>query len=109
MVAINRVTLLGTISRYGVEVRYTNTGTPHASFTMAVTELGQDGKGHITLIPCEVWGKRAEAAGELDAGALVLFEGKLQKRKKSEAWELVVSGFEVTPVRMPTPALTGSH
>ena len=58
------------------------------------------------LIPCEVWGKRAEATGELEAGQLALFEGKLAKRRKGEQWELVVSGFQVTPVV--APSATGS-
>jgi single-stranded DNA-binding protein len=76
---------------------------------LVVSEQGQEGKEYSTLIPCEAWGKRAETAGELEAGALVLFEGKLRKRQKSEGqWELVVSGFEVTPIMVPTSALTGS-
>jgi single-stranded DNA-binding protein len=83
-------------------------GAPCASFALAVSELGQDGREHTTLIPCEVWGKKAEAAGELEAGQLVLFEGKLAKRKKGEQWELVVSGFEVTPIVAPLTTLTGS-
>jgi hypothetical protein len=45
-----------------------------------VTELGQDGREHQTLIPCECWGKKVEAASELEPGQLVLFEGKLRKR-----------------------------
>jgi molybdopterin synthase catalytic subunit len=46
-------------------------------------------------------------AGELEPGALVLFEGKLRKRPKgNQTWELVVSGFEATPVLV--PALTGN-
>lgn len=32
-------------------------------------------------------------------GQVVLFEGKLHTRKKGETqWELIVSGFEVTPI-----------
>ncbi|SRR6266849_3125407 len=95
---VNRVVLLGTISTYGMEVRYSPTGTPCASFTLVVSEAGQDGKNHAVYVPCEVWGKKAEAAGELEAGQLVLFEGKLRKRQKGEQWELIVSGFEVQPV-----------
>ena len=107
MGGVNRAVLLGAIGKYGVEVRYATSGAPCASFMLVVTEQGQDGKEHATLIPCECWGKKAEAAGELDAGALVLFEGKLRKRQKGEGqWEMVVSGFELTPVLAPT--LTGS-
>ena len=73
---------------------------------------GRDGQGrgreHLTLVPCEVWGKKAEAVAELDPGALVLFEGKLARRKKGEQWEMVVSGFDVTPLTAPLATLTGS-
>jgi single-stranded DNA-binding protein len=99
MGGINRVVLVGTIGKYGVEVRYATSGAPCASFTLVVTELGQDGKDHPVFIPCECWGKKAETASELDAGQLVLFEGKLRKRQKGEGqWELLVSGFEVQPL-----------
>ena len=60
-----------------MEVRYNASGTPCASFTLIVSEQGQDGKVHAIYVPCECWGKKAEAAGELDAGQLVLFDGKL--------------------------------
>jgi single-stranded DNA-binding protein len=108
MGGINRVTLVGGIGTYGVEVRYANSGAPCAGFMLVISAQGQDGKDHSTLIPCECWGKQAEAAGDLAAGQLVLFEGKLRKRHKGEGqWELIVSGCELTPVVVPTPALTG--
>ena len=57
----------------------------------------------------ECWGKKAEAAGECEAGQAVLFEGKLRKRQKTEGqWEMIVSGFEVTPVLTPAASLTGN-
>lgn len=97
--SVNRVILLGTIGKYGVTVSYVGTGTPRAAFVLVVTELGQDGKEHATLVDCEVWGKKAEAASELDAGCLVVFEGKLRKRQNKEhQWEMIVSGFDVTPI-----------
>ena len=105
---VNRTILVGVVGKYGVEVRYANSGTPVASFMLACSEQWQDGTTHDLYIPCEIVGKKAEAAGELDAGTLVLFEGKLAKRKKGEQWELVVSGFAVTPVLAPTPTLTGT-
>jgi single-stranded DNA-binding protein len=106
--SVNRVILLGSVGRYGVEIRYHPSGTPCASFMLVLTEPGPEGRHFSTLIPCEVWGKKAEAASALDAGQLVLFEGKLARRKKGEQWELIVSGFEVTPVTAPLPGLTGS-
>src|SRR2546430_11481639 len=105
--SVNRVVLLGTIGKYGVTIRYAPTGTPCASFHLVLTEQSADGKYFSTLVPCECWGKKAEAASALDAGQLALFEGKLAKRKKGESWELVVSGFELTPVLAPAPVAAG--
>jgi len=48
-----------------------------------------------------VWGKKAESVGELEPHAPVLFEGKLKKVRKGEAWEIVVSGFDCQPLQMP--------
>ena len=101
---VNRVLLCGCIGKYGVEVRYHASGTPYASFMLVIPEQGQDGKTYSTLVPCEVWGKKAEAAGELEPGQLALFEGKLKRRQKGEGWELLVSGYEVTAITAPVPA-----
>jgi len=107
LVSVNRVVLLGNIGQYGVEVRYGSNGTPCASFTLVVGEQGADGTAFTTLIPCQCWGKKAEAAGEVEAGTLVLFEGKLKKRPKGDnQWELVVTGFAVTPVLAPAAVET---
>ena len=110
MGGVNRCLLVGTISKYGVEVRYAASGAACASFMLVLVEPGQDGREFTTLVPCEVWGKKAEAASELEAGALVLFEGKLAKRKKGEqTGSLIVSGFEVTAITAPVPAMTGNN
>jgi primosomal replication protein N len=96
---VNRCVLLGCISTYGVSVKYAPSGTPCTSFTLVLREQGQDAREHTTLVECECWGRKAEAAGELKAGQLVLFEGRLRKVKKGEDWTMVVSGFEVCPIR----------
>jgi primosomal replication protein N len=106
---INRVILCGTISKYGVTVKYATSGTPCASFALQLSETGQDGKHHSIYVDCEVWGRKAEAAGELEAGQLALFEGKLARRKKNDQWELVVSGFDVTPMLPSVASVTGSQ
>ena len=98
MPIVNKVLLVGTIGQYGVEMRYANSGTACASFTLVLEEDGSDGKLHQIYITCEVWGKKAEAASELEAGMLCLFEGKLARRRKGEQWEWVVSGFHVQPI-----------
>src|SRR4051794_20165193 len=100
LASVNRVILLGTIGKYGVEIRYAATGTPKATFSLELTEAGADGQQYRSWFDCEVWGKKAEAAGELEAGQVVVFEGRLRKVKKGEAWETVVSGFEVHPVHL---------
>jgi len=106
--SVNRVLLVGTVSKYGVEVRYAPSGAPCASLTLMLVDTDKDGREHLTLVPCEVWGKRAEGVSELEPGQLVLFEGKLVRRKKGEQWEFVVSGFDVTPLTAPLTTLTGS-
>jgi single-stranded DNA-binding protein len=108
MGCLNRVILCGNISKYGVTVKYATSGTPCASFVLVLSEQGQDNKVHPIYVECEVWGKRAEAASELEAGQLALFEGKLAKRRKGEQWEMVVAGFELTPVLPPVATMTGS-
>jgi single-stranded DNA-binding protein len=105
---VNRVILVGTISKYGVTVKYAQSGVPCASFTLLIAERGQDGKAYQTFIDCEVWGKKAESASELEAGQAALFEGKLAKRKKGEQWEVIVAGYDLVPVLAPVAALTGS-
>ena len=95
---INRVILAGAIGRDGVEIRYNERGTAHANFMLVLTDVGQDGREHATWIPCEVWGRGAEKAGELEPEQCVCFEGKLRRQKRGEQWETTVSGFEVNPV-----------
>jgi single-stranded DNA-binding protein len=98
--------LLGTVSRYGVEVAFVGQSAK-ASFSLVLTDAGQDGREHVTLVPVEVWGKKAEAVGELEAGDLVVLEGRLGKRKRGENWELIVTAFDAQPLRLPTPAAGG--
>ena len=57
-VSVNRCILIGTISKYGVEVRYAPSGTACASLALVLVDVGQDGKEHLTLVPCELLGPR---------------------------------------------------
>jgi Single-strand binding protein family len=104
--SVNRVVLVGAISKHGVEVSYHGQGTAKASFMLVLTELGSDSKEHQLWQPVEIWGKRAEHIGELDAGTLVLVDGKLRRSKKGENWETVVSGFDCTPLHISTAVAT---
>jgi single-stranded DNA-binding protein len=88
MLGVNRVVLVGTIGKYGVSVSYTANGTARATFALALNELGQDGKEHMTLVPCELWGKRVDAVADLEPGTMVSFEGRLRRTrdKERDAW-----------------------
>jgi Single-strand binding protein family len=100
--------LCGTIGPSGVEVENNASGVPCASFALEVQEQGQDGQAHSKLMPCKVWGEKAESAIELEPGQVVRIEGNMRKGQKGKQWDLVVSGFEVTPVA-PTSELAGSN
>lgn len=83
----NLVILIGNIGR-DPEVRYTQSGKPVASFSLACTEKrkGQDGQQqeHTEWVNVVAWGRLAEICGEyLAKGSKVYIEGKLQTR----AWE----------------------
>jgi single-stranded DNA-binding protein len=108
MGCINRVILCGAIAKHGVTVSYSQSGTPCARFVLDLTETGTDGKIHSLYVDCEVWGKKAEAAGELAPAQLVLFEGKLARRKKNDNWDWVIAGYEVSAVLAKVPATVGS-
>lgn len=94
--AVNKVVLLGKVGDRGVEVQFLPTGTACATFTLVVQEPGKEGERYSTYVSCEVYGKNAEAAGELEVGDMVLLDGRLRWRKGDEGKEgrLVVAGFE---------------
>jgi single stranded DNA-binding protein (ssb) len=82
---INKVILIGNLGA-DPEMRYTQSGTPVATFRMATTERwkGQDGQMQEqtewhTIV---AWRRLAEICGEyLAKGSRVFIEGKLQTRK----------------------------
>jgi single-strand DNA-binding protein len=81
---LNKVMLIGRLGG-NPEVRYTQSGTPTASFTIATTETWKkDGerKEKTEWHRIVAWDKLAEICGEyLTKGKLVYIEGKLQTRK----------------------------
>ena len=100
---VNKVVLVGKITDRGVELQYLPSGQPLATFSLVLEEAAKTGDVYKTYVPCEVYGAGAEPAGDLDAGALVLFEGRLRWKKGDQGKDgkLVVAGFEVKPL---TPA-----
>ena len=103
MHGLNKVLLVGHVSDRGIDLQYLPTSQPLASFTLVLQETSKTGEVYKTFCPCEIYGKGAEAAGEIDAGMLVLVEGKLRWKKGDQGKDgkLVVAGFEVKPL---TPA-----
>jgi single-strand DNA-binding protein len=82
---INKVILIGNLGK-DPEVRYTQSGTAVASFSIATSERkkGQDGKYETTTEWHSIvaWDKLAEICKEyLHKGMTVYIEGKLQTRK----------------------------
>ena len=85
MASVNKVILVGNLGR-DPEVRYTQSGTPVANFTLATTDRWNDQSGEkqerTEWHRIVVWGKQAEIAGEyLRKGKQIFVEGSLQTRE----------------------------
>lgn len=85
MASVNKVILLGNLGR-DPEIRYTQSGTAVANFTMATSERWNDPSGEkrerTEWHRIVVWGKQAEIASEyLRKGRQVYIEGSLQTRE----------------------------
>lgn len=82
----NKVILMGNLTR-NPELRYTPSGTPVASFGLAVSRKfrqGEELKEEVCFVDVVVFGKQAENAGQfLSKGNGVVVEGRLQQRR----WE----------------------
>src|SRR5262245_7345352 len=102
-VGVNHVVLIGRVTKYGVSLRQKDPDC--ATFVLAIPEPGKDGKVYVLRLPVEIWGSHAQDAMTLSAGQLVMVEGKLRKRKRSDdEWEVVISSFEARPAG---PAVAG--
>jgi len=79
---MNKVALVGRLTK-DPEVRYTaNNQTPVAKFTLAVNRMfKQEGQPEADFIPIVVWGKPAENCGKyIGKGRLVGVAGRIQTR-----------------------------
>ena len=78
---MNNVVLVGRLTR-DVDLKYIQgSGTPVASFTMAVDRefAGKDGKKETDFIDIQVWGKSAEnCANYIGKGSLVAIQGSIR-------------------------------
>ncbi len=82
---INKAILIGNLGK-DPELRYTQSGTPVASFSIATTERWKDKDGNqqeqTEWHNIVAWKRLAEICGEyLNKGSRVYIEGKLQTRK----------------------------
>lgn len=93
LLSVNRVTLVGTVGRYGYELRSTATGTSVGHCTLTMSEVGTNGQQYDTFVVCEAWGKVAEGIGEAGPGSVMYIEGALKRKKGRDegTWETVVN------------------
>lgn len=79
---LNRIVLVGRLTR-DPELRYTPSGVPVASFSLAVDRpfTNQQGERETDFIDIVVWRKLADLCGQyLAKGRMVALEGRLQIR-----------------------------
>lgn len=91
--------VIGRLTR-APEMRYTPSGVPVASFTLACDRdfTDQSGKRETDFYDCVAWRKQAETvANHLDKGRLIAATGRFQSRsyettdgQKRKVWELQV-------------------
>ena len=109
---INKVTLIGNLGA-DVEIRYTQDGTPAASFTVATTERwkGNDGQMHEQTEWHRVtaWRRLAEICGEyLSKGSRVYIEGKLKTRSyEQDGQKRYVTEIVASEMKMLSPSKKG--
>lgn len=101
---MNTVQLVGRLTRE-VDLRYTSSGTPVGSFTLAVNRsfTNQQGEREADFINCVIWRKAAEnLANFTRKGSQIGVEGRIQTRsydnqqgQKVYVTEVVVSNFHL--------------
>lgn len=115
---INRVVLTGRLTR-DVELRYTQSGSAVASFTLAVDRsfTNANGEREADFINAVIWRKPAENfANFFGKGSLVGIEGRLQARSYTDqnnqtryVTEVVVDNFTFLESRAEREARRGSQ
>lgn len=88
---MNHVVLIGRLTKEP-ELRFTQNGSPHCTFTLAVDRIsGKDTEKTADFINCQVWGSQAENfAKYMDKGRQVAVEGRIQvdsmERNGERSW-----------------------
>ena len=102
MSAYNKILLIGRLKK-DQEMRYTKTGKPVASFTIAVNRNKVQGQteNQADFIQIIAWNKLAEiCASYLTKGKLILVDGRLQTRSYENKEGQKVRTFEVVAQTM---------
>ena len=80
---MNNVQLMGHLAK-DVELRYTQTGKPVATFTVAATSIYKDQNGEAkeltSFVNCVAWGKQGEYMSQFMKGQKVFVQGRMQTR-----------------------------
>lgn len=117
MTGFNKVILIGNLTK-NPELRYTPSGTPVASFGLAVNRKfrqGEELKEEVCFIDIVVFGKTAEHCGQyLSKGSGVIVDGRLQQRRwetddgqKRSKHEVVAQTVNFLPKRQEAGGETG--
>lgn len=92
---MSQITVVGNLTA-APELRYTQSGLPVASFTVAVNR-GKDDKKETDFHRCQVWREMAEHVAALEKGTRVVATGTLKQRsfetregEKRQSWEIDV-------------------
>lgn len=101
---MNKCYIIGRLTK-DPEVRYTQSGTPVATFTLAVDRrVAKDKDKEADFIPCVVWGKMADGVVKnyCNKGKQVAVEGRIQVRSydakdgtKRYVTEVIVNELEL--------------
>jgi len=114
----NRIILIGNLTK-DPDVRYTPSGTPVTTLSIAVNskfKQGDETKDEVLFIDIVVFGRQAESTGQyLNKGNPVLVEGRLRERRweyegqKKNKFEVVANNIKFLPKRDQRQSGTGSN
>lgn len=107
---MNLVVLCGRFTR-DPEIRYTQSGNPVVSFSLAVKRAykNQAGEYEVDFINCVAWRRTAEIIAEhFKKGEMILINGKLHMEKYTDrenkeivTWKVIVDAFSFLPKQEP--------
>jgi len=119
VVSFNKVILMGNLTK-DPEVRYTPSGTPVTSFSLATNrkyKQGEEVKEEVCFIDIVVFGKQAESCGKyLNKGNGVVIDGRLSQRRwesedgqKRNKHEVIAESVRFLPKRPAGSSESGSE